>query len=73
MLQDLQQPQLIDRIDHHQGLFCGKFSPLGDQKKRLTNPMKGFFRIFKKSSPYLEKKKLEVARFKQCVPLGHQN
>jgi hypothetical protein len=23
--------------------------------------------------PYLEKKKLKVARFKQCVPLGHQN
>jgi hypothetical protein len=27
----------------------------------------------KKNSPYLEKKKLEVARFRQCVPLGRQN
>jgi hypothetical protein len=44
--------------------FNGEFSPSGGQKKRLANPTKSFFRIFFKNSPYLEKKKLEVARFK---------
>jgi hypothetical protein len=35
-----------------------------------VNPTKGFLGIFFKNSPYLEKKKLEVTRFRQCVPLG---
>jgi hypothetical protein len=56
-----------------QGFFCGEFSPPGDKKKGLANPTKGFLRIFVQNSPYLEKKKLEVARFRQCVPLGRQN
>jgi hypothetical protein len=37
------------------------------------DPTKGFLRIFLQNSPYLEKKKLEVARFRQCVSLGRQN
>jgi hypothetical protein len=43
------------------------------QKKGLANPTKGFLRFKKKNSPHLEEKKLEVARFRKCVPLGCQN
>jgi hypothetical protein len=53
--------------------FRGEFLPPGDKTKGLANPTKGFLRIFKKHSPYLEEKKLEVARFSQCDPLGRQN
>jgi hypothetical protein len=46
------------------------------KKKGLANPTKGIFlRHFeKKNSPYLDpkKKNLEVARFRQCVPVGRQ-
>jgi hypothetical protein len=41
-------------------------------KKGLANSIKGFLRIFKNKLAYLEKKKLEVARFRQCVPLSCQ-
>jgi hypothetical protein len=58
---------------HTRGLFCGEFSPLADRKKGLANPTKGFLRIFFKNLPYLEEKKLEVIRFRQCVPLGRHN
>jgi hypothetical protein len=54
-------------------LFCGEFSLPGDQKKkRLAYPTKGFLRLKKKNRHISRKKKLEVARFKQCVPLGRQ-
>jgi hypothetical protein len=33
-------PQVIIKV-----LICGEFLPLGDQKKGLANPTKGFFRI----------------------------
>jgi hypothetical protein len=49
----------------------GEFSQPGNQKNGLANPTKGFLRFFKKS-PYLGKKNLEVARFRQCVPIGRQ-
>jgi hypothetical protein len=52
----------------------GKFWPLGDNKKGLANPTKGFLRIFLKHSSYHQKKKkLKVAKFRQCFPLGCQN
>jgi hypothetical protein len=39
----------------------------------LANPTKGFLRFKKKNSPYLDKKNLEVARFRQGDPVGRQN
>jgi hypothetical protein len=38
--------------------FFGEFSPLGDKEKGLANPTKGFLRIQKRKSPYLEEKKV---------------
>jgi hypothetical protein len=55
-----------------QGFFCGEFSPPGDKKKGLANPTNGFLRIFLKIRHISRKKKLKVARFRQCVPLGRQ-
>jgi len=54
-------------------VFSTNFSQLGDKEKELANPTKGFFGIFVKKSSYLEKKKLEIVRFRQCVPVGRQN
>jgi hypothetical protein len=34
----------------------GQFLPPGDKKKGLATSTKGFLRIFKNNSPYLEKK-----------------
>jgi hypothetical protein len=52
----------------------GEFSQPGDRKKKgLANPTKGFLRFKKNNSPYLGQKNLEVARFRQCVPVGRQN
>jgi hypothetical protein len=58
--------------------FHDEFSPLDNnnkkkEKKKLANPTKGFLRIFLKNCHVSRKKKLEVARFRQCVPLGRQN
>jgi hypothetical protein len=53
--------------------FCGEFSPPGDIKKRAGESNKGILEKFKNNWPYLREKKLEVARFRQCVPLGRQN
>jgi hypothetical protein len=53
--------------------FCGEFSPHGNKKNRAGKSNKGIFEKFKNNSPYLGEKKLEVARFRQCVPLGRQN
>jgi hypothetical protein len=39
-------------------LLFGEFSPLGDKEKGLANPTKGFLRIQKRKSPYLEEKKV---------------
>jgi hypothetical protein len=58
-------------------MFFGEFFSTWRQKKKgLANPTKGIFETFEKTnSPYLEpkKKNLEVARFRQCVPVGRQN
>jgi hypothetical protein len=53
--------------------FYGKFSPPKRPKKRLVNLTKDFLRNFQNKLPYIEKNKLEVTRFKQCVPLAHYN
>jgi hypothetical protein len=50
--------------------FYGEISHAGEEKKTLANPTKNF--IFFKS-PYLEEKKLKVAIFRQCAPVGRQN
>jgi hypothetical protein len=42
------------------------------KKNRLAYPTKGFLRLKKRIAISREKKKLEVARFRQCVPLGRQ-
>jgi hypothetical protein len=56
----------------YQGFFGGEFSPLGN-KKWASKSNRGILENFFKNSPYLKKKKLEVARFRQCVPpLGCQ-
>jgi len=52
----------------------GEISHAGKKKKKPSKSNKGLlgiFLIFK--SPYLEKKKLKVARFRQCVLVGHHN
>jgi hypothetical protein len=54
-----------------QEVFCGEFSAPGDKKKGLAYPTNGFLRI--KKFAISIKKKLEVARFRQYVPLGRQN
>ncbi len=43
------------------------------QKKRAGESNKGKFGNFNKNSPHFEEKKLEVARFRQCVTVGSQN
>jgi len=53
--------------------FVVNFCQLATKKRGLANPTKGFLKIKKKNSPYHEEKKLEVDKFKQCVPLGCQN
>jgi hypothetical protein len=47
--------------------FWATFQP-SDPKKWLVNPTKGFLRLKKIAISW--PKNLEVARFKQCVPLG---
>jgi len=51
----------------------GKFLQPGDKKKGLANPIKGFLRFKRKKTPYLDQKNLEVAIFRQCVPVGRQS
>ncbi len=53
--------------------FFGRIFTTWRQRKGLVNPTKEFLRFKKKNSPYLDKKNLEVARFRQCVHVGHQN
>ncbi len=55
--------------------FSDEFSPLFTEKKGLEIPRKGVLRFFFFLISFLKekKKKLEVARFRQCVPLGRQN
>jgi hypothetical protein len=43
------------------------------ENRGLANPTKGFLRFFLKTSPYLDQKNLEVAKFRQGVPVGRQN
>jgi hypothetical protein len=57
-------------------LFCGEFSPPGDKKNKGSwrIQQRNFLRdFFLKFAIFRGKKKLEVARFRQCVPLGRQN
>jgi len=51
-------------------LFFEKFLQLGDKKKRLINLTKGFLRLLKTNSSYLDQKNFEVTRFRQCVLVG---
>jgi hypothetical protein len=58
----------------HRVFFCGEFSPPGDKKKRAGESNKGIFEnVFFLIHHISRKKKLEVARFRQCVPLRRQN
>jgi hypothetical protein len=43
------------------------------KKKELANLTKENWGIVFKNSPYFEEKRLEVARFRQCVTIGRQN
>jgi hypothetical protein len=55
--------------------FCGEFSPLGDKEKGgagESNKGKIWGIVFQ-NSPYFEEKRLEVARFRQCVTIRRQN
>jgi hypothetical protein len=52
--------------DGPQCFLFGEFSQPGDKKKREI------LRFIKKL-PYIDQKNLEVARFRQCVPVGRQN
>lgn len=49
------------------------FRHLVTKRKGLANPTTEFLRIKKNNLPYLEEKKLDVARIRQCVPLDRQN
>jgi hypothetical protein len=57
---------------HNIGFCLGEFSQPGD-KKKAGESNKGNFDIKKKNRHILTKKNLEVARFRLCVPIGHQN
>jgi hypothetical protein len=53
--------------------FSGEFSRPGNKKKGgLANPTKGILK-FKNKIIIFQEKKLEIATFRQHVPLGHQN
>jgi hypothetical protein len=53
--------------------FLTNFCNLVTKKKGAGESNKGIFELLKKKhSPYLDQKILEVARFRQCVPAGHQ-
>jgi hypothetical protein len=61
-----------------QFLFFGEISYAGETKKTLANSTKGFYRILKKENRHIlrkkrKEKKLRVARFRQCIPVGCQN
>jgi hypothetical protein len=53
----------------------GKIPQAGEKKKTVANPTKGFWGIFKILNRHIlrRKKKLEVAIFRKCVPVGRQN
>ncbi len=54
--------------------FLANFRTLATKKKGGAGESnKGIFEIFYKNSPYLNKKNLEVARFRQRIPVGRQN
>jgi hypothetical protein len=53
--------------------FVASFRHLTTKNKGLANLTKGILGIFKNKSPYLEEKRLEVARFRQRVTVGRQN
>jgi hypothetical protein len=53
--------------------FLAKFRTLARKKRTLANPTKGFLEFLRKKSPYLEEKKLKVAIFRQCPPVGRQD
>jgi hypothetical protein len=52
--------------------FLAKFRTLA-RKKNPGECNKGLLGNFFKKSPYLEKKKLKLATFRQCAPVGRQN
>jgi hypothetical protein len=43
------------------------------KRKKERKKNKGIFEILKTNSPYFDPKNLEVARFRQCVPVGRHN
>jgi len=53
--------------------FFGEISDAGENKKPWRMQQRAFWEFLKKKSPYLEKKKLKVAIFRQCAPVGPQN
>jgi hypothetical protein len=53
--------------------FCGEFSPLRNKQKGLKNLTKEILRVSFLNRHILRKKKIEVARFRQCVTAGRQN
>jgi hypothetical protein len=58
-------------IGSDQGFVCGEFLP-PNKEKGANNSNKRIFGKTKFNSPYLEKKRLKVIRFRQCVPLSYQ-
>jgi hypothetical protein len=53
--------------------FFGEISHAGEKKKPWLIQQRAFWDLRKKQSPYLEKKTLKVAIFRQCAPVGRQN
>jgi len=53
-------------------VFFGEFLQPNDTKKWVSKSNKRIFDFFFFKSPYLNQKRLEITRFKQCVPIGHQ-
>jgi hypothetical protein len=52
--------------------FCFRriFATWRPKRKALANPTKGFLRFKRKNSPYHDQKNLDVASFRQCIPIG---
>jgi hypothetical protein len=53
--------------------FFGEFEQAGDKKMGWRIQQRDFWDFFIKNRHILTKENLEVARFRQCGPVGSQN
>jgi len=61
---------LKNPTNHGQGFFLWWIFATWQQKKRVRESNKMIFEIKKNKITISQEKKLEVTKFRQCVPLG---